>query len=108
MAHTYPTPATRSGEAESGLVFYTNVPDSRSKLVEFGIVNLFTHASGRVVKFQECLRVPQDSPSRPCCVCIRTKHEVKKCKGSSNAWQWFCYCTQASLHAPVARPQKFV
>jgi len=35
---TYPTLATRFGEAKSGLVLYTNAPDSRSKLVEFGIV----------------------------------------------------------------------
>ena len=29
---------TRFGEAESGLVFYANTPESRSKLVDFGIV----------------------------------------------------------------------
>ena len=38
MDSTYPTQATRFGEAESGLVLYTNALDSRSKLVEFGIV----------------------------------------------------------------------
>ena len=54
MDSTYPTPATHYGDAESGLVLYTNAPDSRSKLVEFGIVDqtCSRHASGRVVKFR--------------------------------------------------------
>ena len=66
------------------------MPDLRSKLVVVwdSRASSFAHAESAplsFVSFYECKQICRLDRA----MCIRTKHEAKKCKSGSNAWQWF-------------------